>query len=100
MTGFKSKRAMKADPGDLAEEYAIEAAKMLQEEIDWKVLCDLLIETGWTKVSVNWIRINSSKAHTISQWCKKNLFGHYKGRGDTWLFEYEKDAILFTLKWS
>lgn len=93
---------MKADPGDLAEEYAIEAAKMLQEEIDWKVLCDLLIETGWTKVSIKWIytSINSSKAHIISQWCKNNLIGHYKGRGDTWLFEHEKDAILFTLKWS
>lgn len=100
MVGFKSKRALKEDPGDFSEKYVKEVAKLMQEEIDWRVLCDLLVEQGWTKVHINWSSISASKSHYIKEWCKNTLTGHYKGRSDTWLFENEKDAIIFTLKWS
>jgi len=91
---------MKGDPGDLSEELIKESAKLMQEEIDWQILCSLLVETGWTKVYINWSNMSASKSHYIKEWCRNTLTGHYKGRSGTWLFENEKDAIIFTLKWS
>ncbi len=100
MAGFKSKCALKEVPRDFFEEYAKETAKLMQEEIDWKVLCDFLVEQGWTKVYIKWGNMSASQSHYIKEWCSHTLMGHYKCRSNTWLFENEKDAIIFTLKWS
>jgi hypothetical protein len=45
-------------------------------------------------------RIDETKAHEVKEWCKENLQGDYKGRGNIWMFAKEKDAVLFSLKWS
>lgn len=76
-------------------------AKQLQEEIDWEVLCSFLNDTGWTKVKIEWPKnMTEAGAHEISEWCRANLKGEYKGRGHTWIFENGKDATIFLLKWT
>lgn len=77
-----------------------EAARILQEEIDWEIMSDIMKSMGWAHVSVPWNKTTDSQAHEIKEWLKENVTGHYKGRGSTWLFERKEDATLFALRWS
>lgn len=88
--------SLEQDVPDISEE----AVKILQEEIDWEVLCSFLKEVGWSEVKLEWPRMTESLAHEIKEWSKANLKGHYKGRGRTWIFEKEKDASMFILRWA
>lgn len=77
-----------------------EVAKVLQEEIDWEVMIDILTESGWTKIEMDWSsRIPDTTAHEVKEWCRENLTGNYQGRAKIWLFENEKDATMFVLRW-
>lgn len=85
-----------SDPG-LEEE----VAKILQEEIDWVVMIDIMTELGWTKIEMDWSsRIPDTTAHEVKEWCRTNLEGNYQGRAKIWLFERERDATMFVLRWS
>lgn len=86
---------------DIEEEIVNTMAKEIQEEIDWEIMCDMMIALGWTKVKMTWPdRMTEAMAHTIKEWCRENLKGHYQGRGTTWIFDRKEDAVWFTLKWS
>jgi len=76
-------------------ETVAEVAKIMQEEIDWEILSNRLVEYGWTKVG-----ISAAGMHTVEKWVEENIQGKYKFRGTTWLFESEKDAAFFILRWS
>jgi hypothetical protein len=85
-----------SDPG-LEEE----VAKILQEEIDWEIMIDIMTEVGWTKIEMDWpTRMSESDAHEIKEWCQANLQGNYNGRAKIWLFEKSQDAVMFSLRWS
>lgn len=76
-------------------------AKLIQEEIDWEIMCDMMKTIGWTEVKMTWDGyMKESDAHMIKEWCKANLTGMYRARGNTWVFAKEKDASMFILKWS
>jgi hypothetical protein len=77
------------------EEIEWEVLKIFQEEIDWEVLTTLLVEHGWTKVE-----ISQDGMYMVKKWVGENIQGKYKVRGTTWLFESEKDATMFILRWS
>ena len=78
-----------------------ELAKTLQEEIDWEVMIDIMTEIGWTKIEMKWPHQMSARdAHEVKEWCRANLKGNYQGRQRIWLFEKEKDASMFALRWS
>ena len=77
-----------------------ELAKTLQEEIDWEITCDLMKQCGWTVVKTSWNSKSIEEAYELREWCDKHLTGHRKGRGDTWLFEKEKDASMFIMRWA
>jgi hypothetical protein len=75
-----------------------ELAKALQEEIDWEVMTDMLINSSnWTPVKLK----DPLPAGEFEEW-KSVLKGahrvHYSGT--IWLFELEEDAQWFALKWS
>ena len=77
-----------------------EIAKVLQEEIDWEVMIDIMTEIGWTKIEMKWPHQMSARdAHEVKEWCRANLQGHYQGRARIWLFEKEQDATMFVLRW-
>ena len=74
-------------------------AKILQEEIDWEIMCDIMTTLGWTRVKTNWNCRSVEDAYDLKEWCDKNIEDHYKARGQTWLFAKEKDAVKFALRW-
>ena len=77
-----------------------EVAKVLQEEIDWEVMIDIMTEAGWTKIEMSWPhRMSAVDAYEVKEWCRANLQGHYQGRARIWLFEKEQDATMFVLRW-
>ena len=78
-----------------------ELAQELLEELNWEVMIDIMTEHGWTKIEMGWPhRMSEQDAHEIKEWCRDNLQGNYNGRAKIWLFEKEKDATMFMLRWS
>lgn len=77
-----------------------EVARILQEEIDWEILCDIMVRAGWTKVETTWEVKPVEEIYELKVWCDTNLTGHRKGRGKVWLFEKAEDAEWFMLRWS
>lgn len=90
------------DNPQLGESAINDSAKILQEEIDWGVICDLLVELGWTQVTISekTLRLFDHKPNMVADWVKQNILGGSRGRGTTWLFERAEDASMFILRWS
>lgn len=84
----------------IEDEIAKEMARQMAEEIDWEILCELMKSVGWTEVKMpNDGYMTDLDAHVLKEWCKANLQGNYNARGNTWVFEKEKDASMFILWW-
>ena len=97
MNTIKSNWTFDADV-DLTE-VGKEFSKILQEEIDWEVMVDILTEIGWTKIELpnKFLPVSGIELH---KWREQNLTGNWKAHGGTWLFEKEKDAVVFALRWT
>lgn len=67
----------------------------LKESIDWAVLCNLL---SWTPVELDRLQDNRH-AVDITWWLEEYCSGAYHRSGRKFLFESEKDAVLFQLRW-
>lgn len=88
---------MKINEASMVEDMS----RMIQEEIDWQIMCDIMKTLGWTEVKMPWDGyMTDLDAHVLKEWCKENLQGNYNARGNTWMFQHEKDASMFILKWS
>jgi hypothetical protein len=71
--------------------------KKIADEMDQHILIGFMLELGWKEINVNpWIHGSLSE---INQWVKSNIQGHTMRSGNRWVFEDEKDAIMFALKW-
>lgn len=68
----------------------------LQEEIDTEILFDLMKQLGWHSVELD----TPVDEQVAAEWLSKNASGKYKGRRQHWVFENEKDAVVFSLRWS
>jgi hypothetical protein len=75
-----------------------ELGKVLQEEIDWEILVDLMTKGGWHTVKVRTLPM--LEADTRPEWIADNIKGRWNHRLTTYLFELEQDATLFALKWA
>jgi len=67
-------------------------------EINFNTLTDELCRSGWTRVVLKPMTIERS--NKIDLWIDRKCTGKYKTMGLVWLFENEKDAIMFTLVWT
>lgn len=74
-------------------------SKQIQEDIDQRIMFDLLIESGWTKIELpsKWLPTSGVELH---EWREKNLTGHYKAHENVWIFEKSEDAVIFALRWA
>lgn len=70
-------------------------SKTMQEEIDFGVLCDLSVRSGWTKVTLSLEYQNKE----IRQWVYENVKGGYNHYNNIWLFELPSDATWFRMMW-
>ena len=97
---MKKKRLLTDKTNGLEDELASEMSRQIQEEIDWEIICQLMKEVGWTEITTSWDMRSLEEMYELKTWCETNLKGHRKGRGKTWLFELEKDATIFALRWA
>lgn len=83
----------------MLEQEIMEAkAKELQNEIDRKVLWDMLKGTGWTQVSISRLQDNNH-AIDIRAWLQDNCKYSYMDNGRNFIFEDSKEATMFILRW-
>ena len=84
---------------ELEGELAYAMATAIAEEIDWEILCDLMAQVGWHKVTAS-TQYSTDDYTVIKEWLNENIKGDYKCRFNTWIFERSEDAMWFTLRWS
>lgn len=73
------------------------AAKRLAEEIDFGIITDLLISSGWTKVVLT--PMTHETSDEIDQWIIANCKGRHHTMGLVWVFEKPVEANWFKLRW-
>lgn len=72
-------------------------AEELAQEIDFGVLADALVLSGWTKIVLPYF---DSRYHSIDveNWAIENC-SKFKHHATTYVFESGNDATAFALKW-
>lgn len=89
---------MKTAVQTLEEQYAERAAQAMAREIDREMLWGMLKDIGWTRVMISRSQDNNY-AIDITCWLKENCNGAYERNGRDFIFELEKDASMFILRW-
>ena len=88
---------------DLQDQILTKIAKKMQEEIDdltlWALECASLKEQGWTRVILSYPNSNKN-AVDIMCWLEDNCKESHERNGRDFMFESEKDAVNFILRWS
>lgn len=70
----------------------------MQKEIDKEILWGMLKELGWTRVMIDRFQDNKH-AVDITYWLSENCEGAYERSGADFIFENDRDAVNFILKW-
>lgn len=85
----------------LSFEQSAAAIEAMAEEIDHEILCDTLIEQGWALIKYPAGMRKMSSELDKRDWCTDNCSGRWQmsNRG-YFIFESEKDAAWFALRWS
>ena len=81
----------------LEEEILNNAGKRMADEIDFQILADMLVGIGWRKIIVK--PMTWEDGYEIDAWVEQNIKGHFETMGLVWVFEDEKDANWFAMKW-
>ena len=84
------------------DELDADFSKSIQEEVDFSLVCDLLVGLGWTNVVVHRFSrlLNAEDGTNVRTWLEKNCQGKYEGRFERYVFELAQDATAFSLKWA
>ena len=94
---MKKKRLLTDRSGELQEQILAEKAKELADEMDAQVLRQMLIDLGWQQVALS--AMTGEESYAIDLWVEDNIKGRMWSRGLVWLFEDDRDAMWFKLKW-
>jgi hypothetical protein len=84
---------------NLEEEIANKMGVEMAREIDREVLWGMLVGIGWTRVVVS-TETAMVKATQIKEWLEINCANPYEKHRSDFIFEDEKDAVNFILRWS
>lgn len=84
----------------ILDKYMEEAAKEMSREVDREVLWGMLKEIGWTRVNLPSHFRDNEHAVDVRDWIKNNIKNAYEQAGADFIFENDKDASLFILKWA
>jgi hypothetical protein len=82
----------------LEEELMERAGIEMAREIDREVLWDMLAGLGWTRVMIS-LETSMVRASAIKEWLESNAQGSYERHRSDFIFENDKDAMIFILKW-
>ena len=75
-----------------------QAGQEMAREIDREVLWSMLVGIGWTRVVVP-AETAMVNATLIKEWLEINCANPYEKYRSDFIFEDEKDAVNFILKW-
>lgn len=81
----------------IEEELSEKMSKILADEIDWELMADMMVSSGWTIVDLD--QVDRYKAIDIELWIEDNCTGKHMKRSRTYVFEKQQDAEWFILKW-
>lgn len=84
---------------NLQDQYLEDAANQLADEIDAEIMRGMLKECGWHEVILQWV-MTHEVSQEVDDWVKRKTKGKYWNRGLVWMFEEERDANWFALKWT
>jgi hypothetical protein len=82
----------------LEEELANKMGNQMARDIDREVMWSMLKSIGWTRVMLSRLQDNKH-AVDIKEWLAVNCQGSYECRGRDFIFEKDKDAVNFILRW-
>ena len=73
-------------------------AKILAEEIDWELLANWFVQSGWTMIDLPRFK-DRYESIDVELWIDENCKGKHMHRGKTYVFERKEDAEWFMLRW-
>ena len=82
----------------LEQEIANKMGNQMARDIDREVLWGMLKDIGWTRVMIDRLQDNNH-AVDITYWLEENCQGSFERNGRDFIFENEKDATMFILRW-
>jgi hypothetical protein len=82
----------------LEEELLDKAGKQMANDIDREVLWGMLQGIGWTRIMLPRL-IDNNHAVDITHWLALNCKNSYERNGRDFIFENERDANWFVLRW-
>ena len=95
---MKKKRLLTDRTGLLQERMIEEVSRQMQADIDAGVLRGMLLELGWHEVVLK--PMTFEVGNEIDDWVKQQIKGRcHFAHGLVWMFEEEKDAMWFKLRW-
>ena len=83
---------------ELKEDILNEIGKQMADDIDWLILADCLVSTGWTSVQLKRYRHNE-EAVDINNWLEQNCTDEWKNLSTRYIFKKKQDAEWFILRW-
>ena len=75
-----------------------EQGKAIQYEMDWQIIADVLVSTGWTSIQIKRFR-NNEEAVDIKEWLEQNCTGEWNNLSTRYIFKNKQDAEWFSLRW-
>lgn len=75
-----------------------QVARILAEEIDWELVANIFVESGWTLIDLPRFK-DRYEAIDVDLWIDENCKGKHMKRGKTFVFELKEDAEWFMLRW-
>jgi len=72
--------------------------KKMAKEMDFHIIADILVDTGWTSVELKRFQ-NNVEAVNINLWAEANCTGEWKNVSTRYIFEKKQDAEWFILRW-
>lgn len=77
-----------------------ELASHIAQDIEWEIMSRSLVLSGWHKVDLEETTYPLNDIEQVKVWVEANVTGNYQTRSNRWVFENEKDATLFRLRWN
>ena len=77
-----------------------ELAKDIRDELDFEIMADMLIESGWFVIKLPYA-LDLIQRNQIDRWLVEQRISQngFYSRGNAWLFKSKDDAIMFRLTW-
>ena len=82
----------------LEEELIQQMSKEIQQEIDFGIISDMLVHSGWVKIELETLE-SSTNAVDVNEWLDINCKHKVSRLGRKFLFESSAEAEWFILRW-